>query len=190
MKQIRKLPVGIQTFERIRSENYIYVDKTQYIYKLVSEGKVYFLSRPRRFGKSLLISTLDSYFSGDKELFKGLAIERLETEWIKYPVLHFDMSMAKYHEEQNLHAALNFMLGQYEAQYGLETDKTSRAYGTRLTAIIQKASQQTGRKVVVLIDEYDVPVNKAAENHYYPEMISFMRKLLYSSIAQQKVIRP
>ncbi len=154
----RRYPIGIQTFSKIREFNAIYVDKTQYIYKLVSEGKVYFLSRPRRFGKSLLISTLDSYFSGDKELFQGLTIEMLETEWIKYPVLHFDMSMAKYHEEQNLHAALNFMLGQYEAQYGLETDKTSRAYGTRLTAIILKASQQTGRKVVVLIDEYDAPL--------------------------------
>ena len=155
----RQVSIGAQDFASLIENNCFYVDKSSFI-RDWWEGKdsVTLITRPRRFGKSLLISTLDSYFSGDKELFKGLAIEMLETEWIKYPVLHFDMSMAKYHEEQNLHAALNFMLGQYEAQYGLETDKTSRAYGTRLTAIILKASQQTGRKVVVLIDEYDAPL--------------------------------
>ena len=114
----RKFPIGIQTFSEIRNFNAIYVDKTNLVYKLAQEGKVYFLARPRRFGKSLLISTLDDYFSGRKELFTGLAIEGLETEWKKHPVLRFDFSRTKYLKQEMLDERIDKMLSEYEAIYG------------------------------------------------------------------------
>ena len=107
MEQMRKLPIGIQTFEEIRKENYLYVDKTAMVYQLANVGKPYFLSRPRRFGKSLLISTFEAYFQGRKDLFEGLAIEKLETEWKEYPVLHLDLNAKKYETSDDLTAMLN-----------------------------------------------------------------------------------
>ena len=156
MTTMRKLPIGIQSFENIRNENYLYVDKTALIYQLVTKGKPYFLSRPRRFGKSLLISTLDAYFQGKKELFKGLAIDQLEQDWNVYPVLHLDLNARKYESEADLVAILNQYLEMWEADYGDEMK--SRAPEERFFYVIRRAWEQTGRQVVVLIDEYDAPL--------------------------------
>ena len=120
MEQMRKLPIGIQTFEEIRKENYLYVDKTAMVYQLANVGKPYFLSRPRRFGKSLLISTFEAYFQGRKDLFEGLAIEKLETEWKEYPVLHLDLNAKKYETSDDLTAMLNQYLEKWEQKYGNE----------------------------------------------------------------------
>ena len=159
----RRYPIGIQTFFKIREENYLYIDKTEYIYQMTHSASGYvFLSRPRRFGKSLLASTLHSYFSGRKELFRGLAMERLETEWTEYPVLHFDMSMAKHVDKERLERLLDFMLSDYERAFGL--DATDGDANLRLTRLIKRAYEQTGRQVVVLIDEYDAPLLDVLRN--------------------------
>ena len=158
MEALQRLyPIGIQTFSKIREGNYLYVDKTGYIYQMTHSASSYvFLSRPRRFGKSLLTSTLHSYFSGRKDLFQGLAMERLEKEWIEYPVLHFDMSMAKHVDKERLERLLDFMLSDYEWTFGL--DPTAGDANLRLTRLIKCAYEKTGKKVVVLIDEYDAPL--------------------------------
>ena len=158
MEALQRLyPIGIQTFSKIREGNYLYVDKTEYIYQMTHSASSYvFLSRPRRFGKSLLTSTLHSYFSGRKDLFQGLAMERLEKEWIEYPVLHFDMSMAKHVDKERLERLLDFMLSDYERTFGLDT--TADDANLRLTRLIKCAYEKTGKKVVVLIDEYDAPL--------------------------------
>ena len=154
--QQRLYPIGIQTFADIRNENYLYIDKTEHVYRMTHSGARYiFLSRPRRFGKSLLVSTLHSYFEGRKELFKGLAIEALEKDWTVHPVLHFDMSMAKHMEKEQLESMLNLQLLKYENIYGKVEAETG--LNDRLAGIIQRACTQTGQKVVVLIDEYDAP---------------------------------
>ena len=152
-----KYPVGIQTFEKIRKGGYLYVDKTKYIVDFRKKGMSYvFLSRPRRFGKSLFASTLQSYFEGRKDLFEGLAIADYEKEWVKHPVLHFDMSGAKHFDAENLKDYLNFMLLPYEREYGKgEGENTPN---TRLMGIVERAYKQTGQKVVVIIDEYDAPL--------------------------------
>ncbi len=152
----RKFPIGIQTFSEIRKMNAIYVDKTALVHKLAEDGKVYFLARPRRFGKSLLISTLDDYFSGRKELFTGLAMESLETEWKKHPVLRFDFSRSKYTSLNVLQAQLNSMLSEYESIYGKKTADTLPSI--RLQNLILAAEQKFGEKVVFLVDEYDAPL--------------------------------
>jgi len=118
MEQMRKLPIGIQTFEKLREENYLYVDKTAMVYKIASNSTPYFLSRPRRFGKSLLISTFEAYFQGRKDLFHGLAIEKLETRWEEYPVLHLDLNARKYETAGDLVAMLNQYLEKWELKYG------------------------------------------------------------------------
>ena len=158
MEALQRLyPIGIQTFSKIREGNYLYIDKTEYIYQMTHSASSYvFLSRPRRFGKSLLASTLHSYFSGRKDLFQGLAMERLEKEWIEYPVLHFDMSMAKHVDKERLERLLDFMLSDYERTFGLDT--TAGDANLRLTRLIKCAYEKTGKKVVVLIDEYDAPL--------------------------------
>ena len=157
MQPQRQYPIGIQTFSEIRRKNYLYIDKTEYVYRMThSASKYMFLSRPRRFGKSLLTSTIHAYFEGRKDLFKGLAMERLETEWTEYPVLHFDMSTAKHVDKETLVLELERKLLQYEALYGRnEGDVTPNQ---RLMGLIQRACEQTGRQVVVLIDEYDAPL--------------------------------
>ncbi|WP_244941255.1 ATP-binding protein, partial [Bacteroides eggerthii] len=159
MEQMRKLPIGIQTFEEIRKENYLYVDKTAMVYQLANVGKPYFLSRPRRFGKSLLISTFEAYFQGRKDLFEGLAIEKLETEWKEYPVLHLDLNAKKYETSDDLTAMLNQYLEKWEQKYGNE--KRNRSSEERFAYIIEQAYIQTGKQVVVLIDEYDKPLLQA-----------------------------
>lgn len=153
---LRKLPIGIQSFEDLRREGYLYVDKTALVYRLVTTGKPYFLSRPRRFGKSLLLSTLEAYFKGKKELFAGLAIEQLETEWKQHPVLHLDLNAEKYDSLENLERMLESQLINWEAAYGV--DKGNNTHSGRFMAVIKKAREQTGLGVVVLIDEYDKPL--------------------------------
>ncbi len=155
-------PVGIQSFEEIRKGGYCYVDKTDLIYQLVKTGKYYFLSRPRRFGKSLLISTLEAYFLGKKELFKGLAMEGLEKDWTTSPVLHLDLNARKYVDASSLNAILNQHLESWEAIYGDE--KKDRAPEERFAWLIEKACRTTGRNVVVLVDEYDKPMLQAIGN--------------------------
>lgn len=155
-------PVGIQSFEEIRRGGYCYIDKTSLIYQLVKTGKYYFLSRPRRFGKSLLISTLEAYFLGKKELFQGLAMEGLEKDWTTYPVLHLDLNARKYEDAASLTAILNQHLESWEALYGDE--KKERAPEERFAWIIEKACRATGRNVVVLVDEYDKPMLQAIGN--------------------------
>lgn len=150
-------PVGIQTFSEIITKNYLYVDKTGYIYQMTHSGKKYlFLSRPRRFGKSLLVSTLQSYFEGKKELFKGLEMERLEQDWVEYPVLHFDLSGGKHMQEDALVRYLLFILKQHEEKWGIMTDAPDP--NVRLLNLISKVYKQTGKQVVILIDEYDAPL--------------------------------
>ena len=152
----RKFPIGIQTFAEIREKGAIYVDKTDLIYKLSNDGKVYFLSRPRRFGKSLLIDTLAEYFSGNRELFTGLAIDKLETEWKKHPLLRFDFSKKKYLRPEMLDESLDKMLSSYEEIYGRNPkDKTP---SSRLDSLIVSAEKMSGQKVVFLVDEYDAPL--------------------------------
>lgn len=157
MTTLKQYPVGIQTFERIRKENKLYIDKTEYIYRMTHSGGCYFfLSRPRRFGKSLLTSTFQSYFEGKKDLFKGLAIESLETEWTEYPVLHFDMSGGKHLDKDGLQRYILYILKQNEERLGIESDITDT--NIRLNNLITSVYQKTGKQVVVLIDEYDAPL--------------------------------
>lgn len=159
---LRKLPIGIQSFEFLRSEGYLYVDKTELVYHLVTKGKPYFLSRPRRFGKSLLLSTLEAYFKGKKELFKGLAIEQLEQNWFEYPVLHLSLNAEKYDSRERLERMLELQLEGWEAKYGV--DKGTMTYSGRFITVIRRAYEQTGRRVVVLIDEYDKPMLQTFDN--------------------------
>lgn len=158
MEQQRQLyPIGIQTFSEIRRKNYLYIDKTEYVYRMTHfDSKYVFLSRPRRFGKSLLTSTLHSYFEGCKELFEGLAIDKLEAEWTRYPVLHFDMSMAKHVDKERLEQMLSVQLYRYEEVYGKVSEEVT--LNDRFSGLIRRVCQQTGRQVVVLIDEYDAPL--------------------------------
>lgn len=159
---IRKYPVGIQNFEDLRKEGYCYVDKTALMYQLVQSGKYYFLSRPRRFGKSLLLSTIQAYFEGKKELFHGLAVEQLEQEWNTYPVLHLDLNAQKYDTPESLYSMLNDALCNWESQY--ETRPSETTHSLRFQGVIQRAAEKCGMKVVVLIDEYDKPMLQAIGN--------------------------
>ena len=152
----RRYPIGIQNFEQLRNNNCVYIDKTELIYKLTHSDSVYFLSRPRRFGKSLLVSTLEAYFQGKKHLFEGLAMERLETEWTEYPVLHMDFSRRKYTDEDKLNELLNIQISHWEQLYGSDEKETS--FSGRFEGVIRRAYEKTGRQVVVLIDEYDSPL--------------------------------
>ena len=156
-KVLKRLPVGIQTYSEIVNLNCVYIDKTEYIYKMINLSKYIFLSRPRRFGKSLLVSTLQSYFEGKKELFKGLFIDSVEKEWTEYPVLRFDMSTAKHTDVQTLTVELAGKLTDYEKIYG-PNDPSKPNLNQRLEGLIERAYKQTGKQVVVLIDEYDAPL--------------------------------
>ncbi|MDE5710329.1 MAG: AAA family ATPase, partial [Bacteroides sp.] len=159
MEMMRKLPIGIQTFEEIRKGGYLYVDKTEMVYQIANIGKPYFLSRPRRFGKSLLLSTFEAYFQGRKDLFRGLAIEGLETEWAEYPVFHLDLNARKYETVSDLPAMLNQYLEKWEQRYG--TERCDRSVEERFAYVIERACELTGKQVVVLIDEYDKPLLQA-----------------------------
>ena len=176
MQYTRRLyPIGIQTFEKIRTRNYMYVDKTEYIYRMVhADSNYFFLSRPRRFGKSLLTSTLEAYFQGRKDLFKGLAMDLLETEWTEYPVLRFDMSLGKHMEKEQLERYLSSQLELMEHKYGILTESPDA--NIRLTNLIRRAYEQTGRQVVVLIDEYDAPLlDVVHEEKNLPVLRNIMR---------------
>lgn len=151
-----KYPIGIQTFQNIIEGDYIYVDKTDLVYKLVSEGVYYFLSRPRRFGKSLLTTTFEAYFQGKRELFRGLAIDSLEKDWTEYPVFHIDFSAADYTDPNMIGERMNFLLHQWERQYG--KGEAENTLGDRFYGVISRAREKTGRQVVILIDEYDKPL--------------------------------
>ena len=151
-----KYPIGIQNFEDLRRNGYKYVDKTNFVYKLADEGKYYFLSRPRRFGKSLFLSTLEAYFQGKKELFEGLAIYDLETEWKKYPIFHIDLNTANFREKDSLYNVLNDYLTGWEDKYGARESEATLAL--RFKGVIARAAEKEGRGVVILIDEYDKPI--------------------------------
>ena len=170
-----KYPLGIQTFEKVRVENRLYLDKTEYVYRMTHGTSSYvFLSRPRRFGKSLLVSTLKSYFEGKKELFKGLAIEKLETEWEEYPVLHFSLAGGKHMEKDTLERYLDQRLMEQEEKFGVKN--TAADPNDRLAHLIRYAYQKTGKQVVVLIDEYDAPLlDVVHEDEHLVELRQVMR---------------
>ena len=151
-----KYPIGIQDFEKLRTNGYSYVDKSRFVYKLATEGEYYFLSRPRRFGKSLFLSTLEAYFQGKKELFKGLAIYDLETEWKKYPIFHIDLNTANFREKDSLYTVLNDYLTTWESKYGARESEATLAL--RFKGVIARAAEKEGCGVVILIDEYDKPI--------------------------------
>ena len=182
-KQLKKCPLGVQTFEKIIEENLLYIDKTQYIYSLVQNYKYVFFNRPRRFGKSLLVSTLRSYFAGKKELFKGLAIEKLETEWTEHPVLHFDMSTGKYMDKESLDQELSGKLSDYEEIYGIENP--AKDLNDRLINLIIAAFEKTGRQAVVLIDEYDAPLLDVED-----ELLQQLRQVMRNFYAPLKACDP
>ena len=176
----RKLPIGIQTFEKIRRGGYLYVDKTELVWQLASTSVPNFLSRPRRFGKSLLLSTFKAYFEGKKELFEGLAIEKLEEKWEKHPVLHLDLNAEKYDTIESLNAILSYQLTQWEAIYGKGTDETTLS--NRFKGVIQRAYEQTGKGVVVLVDEYDKPLLQAIHNEELLEAYRVILKAFYGTL--------
>lgn len=153
-----KYPIGIQSFDRIIEDGFVYVDKTGLIYNLTHESSIYFLSRPRRFGKSLLVSTLKNYYLGRKELFRGLAIENLEKEWNVYPVFHVDFNGSNFTEEGVLEKRLNGYVSDWEEMYGLSSDSDSLDLGGRFIKELEAAHKKTGHRAVVLIDEYDKPI--------------------------------
>ena len=155
-------PIGIQSFADIRTRGFVYVDKTALVYQMALRGKFYFLSRPRWFGKSLLVSTMEAYFLGKKELFKGLAIEKLETDWVQYPVLHIDFNTGKYDKEVDLDDFLNDLLAQWEQVYGSRPTEVNAEL--RFKGVIRRACEQTGKQVVVLVDEYDKPLLNSIDN--------------------------
>ena len=178
----RKLyPIGIQTFERIRKEDKFYVDKTEYIYRMThTDGTYFFLSRPRRFGKSLLVSTFKSYFEGKKELFEGLAIEKLEKEWKEYPVLHFDLSKGKHMEKAQLEEYLGYLLEDYEQKYGIENHRNGN--NNRFNDLIEVVYRKTGKQVVVLIDEYDAPLLDVAHEKEKLDVLRNTMRNFYSPL--------
>ena len=170
-----KYPIGIQTFAKIREENFLYIDKTKKVYQLAKDGGYYFLSRPRRFGKSLLVTTLEAYFQGRKELFDGLAIGELEKNWKQYPVLHIDLNAERYSDTQALISIMDRHLYLFESVYG--HNPMEKTLADRFIGIIRRAYEQTGNQVVILVDEYDKPLLEAIGN---PELQDDYRKILKS----------
>lgn len=176
MDTSRKIPIGIQSFQFLREEGYLYVDKTALIYQLVTMGKPYFMSRPRRFGKSLLLSTLEAYFQGKKELFQGLAIEQLEKKWTVHPVLHLSLNAEKYDTKERLYDMLERQLQTWEELY--ETKGRGITISGRFMEVIKKAYEKTGQRVAVLVDEYDKPLlnsfhNQALQDDFRSTLTAF-----------------
>lgn len=178
-----KYPIGIQNFESLIQDGYVYVDKTALIYQLADTGRYYFLSRPRRFGKSLLISTMVAYFSGKRELFKGLAIDKLEQKWTKYPILHLDLNTAKYDTKESLDNVLNDALSAWEKCYG--TSPTEVTPELRFKGIVQRACEKTGERVVILVDEYDKPMLQAINDENLTNEYQKTLKAFYSVLKTQ-----
>ena len=178
-----KYPIGIQSFEKLRDNGFVYVDKTALVYQMAQNSAYYFLSRPRRFGKSLLVSTLDAYFSGKKELFKGLAIEQLETEWKKYPVFRMDMSAENYKDESTLTDKFANDLTQWERLYG--KDESEKSVALRFAGVVRRAYEQTGSRVVILVDEYDKPLLQNIGNPELQEAYRNIMKAFYGIMKSQ-----
>ena len=178
----RKLyPIGIQTFEEVRKLDNLYIDKTEYIYRMPhTDGKYFFLSRPRRFGKSLLVSTFKSYFEGKKELFEGLAIEKLEKEWNEYPVLHFSLAGGKHMEKEQLDRYLLFILKENEDRFGVDCDSPDP--NVRLLNLIKTVTVKTGKQAVVLIDEYDAPLLDVAHEKEKLDVLRNTMRNFYSPL--------
>ena len=185
----RLYPIGIQTFERIRKENWFYVDKTEYVYHMThTSGKYFFLNRPRRFGKSLLVSTFQSYFEGRKDLFEGLAIEKLETEWNEYPVLHFDMSRCKHMDKDALNRYLLDIIEEQELKFDCINSKQD--VNIRLNDLMGAVYRKTGKQVVVLIDEYDAPLlDVVHEDTQLPVLRNVMRNFYSPLKAAEPMLR-
>lgn len=178
---LKLYPIGIQTFERIRKEDKLYIDKTEYIYRMAhTSGTYFFLGRPRRFGKSLLVTTMQSYFEGKKELFKGLAIEKLEKEWTEYPVLHFDMSGGKHMDKEQLEEYMDYRLQEEEKKWGVT--KPVKGANNRLIDLINTAYEKSGKQVVVLIDEYDAPMLDVVHEKEQLDMLRNMMRNFYSPL--------
>ena len=176
----RKYPIGIQDFGEIRKGGYVYVDKTELLFRLVNTGKYYFFGRPRRFGKSLMISTLESYFEGRKELFEGLAMERLEKSWSVSPVLHLDLNNQEYNSRKSLEDILNDYLTRWEKLYGSEASETSPSL--RFAGVIRRASEKTGQNVAILIDEYDKPLIQSLEDEDLQSEYRSILKAFYGNL--------
>ena len=170
---LQTLPIGEQSFEKMRRENRLYVDKTEYVYRMAKKGTYYFLSRPRRFGKSLLLSTIEAYFLGQRELFKGLYVSTQEKDWFEHPVMHLDFSAQSYTSEEKLYNIINNFLLKQEAIFGSKPGEVD--LGLRFEGVIQRAYEQTGRGVVILVDEYDKPllhaIGKPEQQDAYREML-------------------
>ena len=173
-----KYPVGIQDFEKLITGGFIYVDKTDILYKMVNEGNCYFLSRPRRFGKSLTLSTLKAYFEGKKELFEGLAMSQLEKEWRKHPVFHLSFAIFGKSRERSLESILEHYLSEWEKEYGVDSVKLN--YETRFATLIKRAVEKTGEKAVVLIDEYDSALVSTMQDPALHEHIKDLLKPVYT----------
>ena len=175
-----KYPIGIQNFGEVRRDGYVYVDKTALMHKLVAEGKYYFLSRPRRFGKSLLLSTLEAYFQGEKELFEGLAVAKLEDKWERHPIFHLDLNTEKYDTVEALENKLNLALSNWEAKYG--SNPNEKSLSTRFEGVIGRTFECTGKRVVILVDEYDKPMLQAIGNATLQEAYRGTLKAFYGAL--------
>lgn len=176
-----RYPIGMQSFQEIRENGYLYVDKTRYIHELASGGKYYFLSRPRRFGKSLLISTIEEFFKGNRRLFEGLAISRQPYDWDAYPVLHIDLAGCSPDSVERLAEYFNDFLTRWEIEYGIISD-SDKSVGLRFKYIIIKAHEQTGKPVVILVDEYDKPLLETVDNPELQERIRRELRMFYSNL--------
>lgn len=176
----QRYPVGIQSFEEIRTGGYVYVDKTAIVARLIREGKYYFLSRPRRFGKSLLLSTIEAYFLGRRDLFDGLALGRLTGEWDPHPVLHLDLNVGDYSDREGLESVLDRHLANWEKEYSVE--KNSEVFALRFNSIIRRAYEVTGKQVVILVDEYDKPLLSSVENEERSDYFRSILKPLYGNL--------
>ncbi len=181
-----KYPVGIQTFAKLREEGFVYVDKTELLYALIEKGGYYFLSRPRRFGKSLLLSTLEAYYRGRRHLFKGLALDSLTDDWTPRPVLHLDLNYGNYQEPDDLKEILNDNLRLWEAEFTTEAS-ASDSPSVRFHNVIQRAYEKTGKKVVILIDEYDKPLLNTIDR---PELAQIYRSQLKAFYSNLKTMDP
>ena len=180
---IRKFPIGIQNFESLINDCYVYVDKTALVYRMATTGRYYFLSRPRRFGKSLLLSTIEAYLSGKKELFKGLAIEKLEQKWEEHPILHLDLNTENYKEPDSLRRRLDSTLSYWEQLYGTRAVEISLPL--RFEGIVRRACEKTGHRVVILVDEYDKPMLQAIGNETLQAEYRNLLKAFYSVLKSQ-----
>ena len=175
-----RYPIGIQNFGEIRRDGYAYVDKTSLMWKMVDGGKYYFLSRPRRFGKSLLLSTIEAFFSGERELFRGLYVDGVEWDWVRHPIMHLDLNTGKYETPEALDNMLEEFLSRQEALYG--SNENERSYGLRFQGVIRRAFEKTGLRVVILVDEYDKPMLQAIGNDELQQEYRSTLKAFYGAL--------